>query len=212
MVNCLLRLWLFFSPDKHLTVTFEGADYPHLGSHREKQRLIGWIVNILFAPAVSYWQTKFPTTSPFSESSLYSLKFLNCINCVNTTLLINPGMRVTFWSLTFMGAIFPLIIKQQFSHNFVIILQVSANCVFLTLIYKDLTGNKNENPKHCLKDIKLPKWIQVLPFSLDWEPAKSEEANPEAGMPNERKSLGFPAWFRDRHQEKCVSRRFQDFI
>lgn len=105
----------FSSPDKHLTVTFEGADYPHLGSPRERQRLIGWIVNILFAPAVSYWQTNSPSTSPFSESSLYSPKFLNCINCVNTTLLINPGMCVTFWSLTFMAVIFPLIIKQQFS-------------------------------------------------------------------------------------------------
>lgn len=133
-VHCLLKLWLFFSPDKHLTVTFEGADYPHLGSHRERQGLIGWIVNILFAPAGSYWQAHFPTTSPSSESSLYSLKFLNCINCVNTTLLINPGMCVTFWSLTFMGAVFSLIIKQHFSGNFVTVLQVLTSCVLLTLI------------------------------------------------------------------------------
>lgn len=127
------------------------------GFSQGKQRIVGWIVNILFAPALSSWQTNFPTTSPFSESSLCSLKFLNCINCANTTLLINPGMCVTFWSLIFMGGIFPLIIKQKFPRNFVTILQVLTNCVLLTLIYKYLTGNRNKNSKHCLKDIKFLK-------------------------------------------------------
>lgn len=44
----------------------------------------------------------------------------------------------------------------------------------------------------------------MLSLPLDWEPPKSEAANPSSGMPKERQSSGFPAWFRDGHQEKCV--------
>lgn len=44
----------------------------------------------------------------------------------------------------------------------------------------------------------------MLSLPLDWEPPKSGAANPSSGMPKERQSSGFPAWFRDGHQEKCV--------